>query len=195
MCVCCPVLWLHKLVLPGALVWKCGADPAGLCQSRTHLLQTQTHSGEAERVAWDLWHTGWVTATALHCATERHAVNHNKRLCMISLSPDPGNPRPLKHLCRLVMRRQMTPKRLSDPDIMDSAPFAPRVKSYLVYKEFDIYGKGMDLNMWIYVQYIGQDLLTSTVQETLECSAMDFRVGLCHIKHLSYDKLLCCSSS
>ncbi|KAJ8387710.1 hypothetical protein AAFF_G00151410 [Aldrovandia affinis] len=58
-----------------------------------------------------------------------------------------GNPRPLKHLCRLVMRRQMTPKRLSDPEIMDSAPFPPRVKSYLVYKEFDIYGRGMDLNM------------------------------------------------
>ncbi|KAJ8387712.1 hypothetical protein AAFF_G00151430 [Aldrovandia affinis] len=50
-----------------------------------------------------------------------------------------GNPRSLKHLCRLVMRSQMTPKRLSDPEIMDSAPFAPRVKSYLMYKEYDLY--------------------------------------------------------
>ncbi|XP_035283153.1 ankyrin repeat and SOCS box protein 15-like isoform X2 [Anguilla anguilla] len=39
------------LVLHEALVRKCGADPSGLCQPRAHLLQTQTHSGEAERVA------------------------------------------------------------------------------------------------------------------------------------------------
>ncbi|KAJ8381678.1 hypothetical protein SKAU_G00024560 [Synaphobranchus kaupii] len=54
-----------------------------------------------------------------------------------------GNPRPLKHLCRLVIRRQMTPKRLCDPVIMESAPFAPRVKSYVEYKEFDLYGSIM----------------------------------------------------
>ncbi|XP_036373985.1 ankyrin repeat and SOCS box protein 15-like [Megalops cyprinoides] len=54
-----------------------------------------------------------------------------------------GNPRTLKHLCRLVIRRQMTPKRLCEPDIMDSAPFPPMVKSYLVYKEYDLYGRGM----------------------------------------------------
>ncbi|KAG7456050.1 hypothetical protein MATL_G00247620 [Megalops atlanticus] len=54
-----------------------------------------------------------------------------------------GNPRTLKHLCRLVIRRQMTLKRLCDPDIMDSAPFPPMVKNYLVYKEYDLYGRGM----------------------------------------------------
>ncbi|XP_036374357.1 ankyrin repeat and SOCS box protein 15-like [Megalops cyprinoides] len=56
-----------------------------------------------------------------------------------------GNPRTLKHLCRLVIRRQMTPKRLCDPDIMDSAPFPPMVKSYLVYKEYDLYGRSIGL--------------------------------------------------
>ncbi|XP_061108726.1 ankyrin repeat and SOCS box protein 15 isoform X2 [Conger conger] len=55
-----------------------------------------------------------------------------------------GNPRPLKHLCRLVIRRQMTPKRLCDPVTMESAPFAPRVKSYLQCKEFDLYGSSIE---------------------------------------------------
>ncbi|KAJ8381679.1 hypothetical protein SKAU_G00024570 [Synaphobranchus kaupii] len=58
-----------------------------------------------------------------------------------------GNPRPLKHLCRLVIRRQMTPKRLCDPVIMESAPFAPRVKRYLLYNEYDLYGRDMDQNL------------------------------------------------
>ncbi|KAJ8269143.1 hypothetical protein COCON_G00117500 [Conger conger] len=58
-----------------------------------------------------------------------------------------GNPRPLKHLCRLVIRRQMTPKRLCDPVTMESAPFAPRVKSYLLYNEYDLYGRGMGQDM------------------------------------------------
>ncbi|KAJ8261846.1 hypothetical protein GJAV_G00159130 [Gymnothorax javanicus] len=58
-----------------------------------------------------------------------------------------GNPRTLKHLCRLVIRRQMTPKRLSDPVIMEFVPFAPRVKSYLLYSEYDLYGWGMNQNM------------------------------------------------
>ncbi|XP_030622229.1 ankyrin repeat and SOCS box protein 15-like [Chanos chanos] len=51
------------------------------------------------------------------------------------------NPRPLKHLCRLVIRKAMSPKRLNDPDVMESAPFPPRLKDYLMYKDYDLYGK------------------------------------------------------
>ncbi|XP_076860720.1 ankyrin repeat and SOCS box protein 15 isoform X2 [Brachyhypopomus gauderio] len=54
-----------------------------------------------------------------------------------------GNPRLLKHMCRLVIRRHMTPKRLGDPGIFSSAPFPPGLKNYLMYKEYDLYGRNM----------------------------------------------------
>uniref|UniRef100_A0A4W4GNM7 SOCS box domain-containing protein n=1 Tax=Electrophorus electricus TaxID=8005 RepID=A0A4W4GNM7_ELEEL len=57
-----------------------------------------------------------------------------------------GNPRLLTHMCRLVIRRHMTPRRLGDPGIFSSAPFPPGLKSYLMYKEYDIYGRNMYLN-------------------------------------------------
>ncbi|XP_010882501.2 ankyrin repeat and SOCS box protein 15 isoform X2 [Esox lucius] len=47
------------------------------------------------------------------------------------------NPRSLTHLCRLVIRKEMTPKRLGDPNIRDSIPLPPRLKEYLLYKEHD----------------------------------------------------------
>ncbi|XP_051546403.1 ankyrin repeat and SOCS box protein 15 [Myxocyprinus asiaticus] len=52
-----------------------------------------------------------------------------------------GNPRTLKHLCRLVIRREMTPCRLGDPKFIKSGPFPPGLKGYLMYKEYDLYGK------------------------------------------------------
>ncbi|KAI7811896.1 putative ankyrin repeat and SOCS box protein 15, partial [Triplophysa rosa] len=52
-----------------------------------------------------------------------------------------GNPRSLKHLSRLVIRREMTPRRLGDPDFIYSGPFPPGLKSYLTYKEYDLYGR------------------------------------------------------
>lgn len=54
-----------------------------------------------------------------------------------------GNPRSLQHLCRLVIRRQMTPQRLGDPDFINSGPFPPGLKGYLLYKEHDLYGRIM----------------------------------------------------
>ncbi|KAK1789825.1 hypothetical protein P4O66_015700 [Electrophorus voltai] len=57
-----------------------------------------------------------------------------------------GNPRLLTHMCRLVIRRHMTPRRLGDPGIFSSAPFPPGLKSYLMYKEYDIYGRNMYLH-------------------------------------------------
>nr|XP_023682443.1 ankyrin repeat and SOCS box protein 15-like isoform X1 [Paramormyrops kingsleyae] len=52
-----------------------------------------------------------------------------------------GNPRSLKHLCRLQIREQMTMTRLCDPSIMNAAPFPPRLKHYLLYNEYDLYSR------------------------------------------------------
>ncbi|XP_046878677.1 ankyrin repeat and SOCS box protein 15-like [Hypomesus transpacificus] len=52
-----------------------------------------------------------------------------------------GNPRALQHLCRLIIRKQMTPRRLSDPIVMATVPFPPALKNYLTYREYDLYGK------------------------------------------------------
>lgn len=53
----------------------------------------------------------------------------------------PGNPRQLKHLARLVIRRQMMLRRLNDPEFMSMVPFPPALKNFLLYKEYDIYGQ------------------------------------------------------
>ncbi|XP_067293079.1 ankyrin repeat and SOCS box protein 15 isoform X3 [Pseudorasbora parva] len=52
-----------------------------------------------------------------------------------------GSPRSLQHLCRLVIRREMTPRRLGDPKFINSGPFPPGLRSYLMYKEYDLYGR------------------------------------------------------
>ncbi|XP_073799336.1 ankyrin repeat and SOCS box protein 15 isoform X1 [Danio rerio] len=52
-----------------------------------------------------------------------------------------GKPRSLQHQCRLVIRGQMSPERLGDPDYINSGPFPPGLKSYLTYKEYDLYGR------------------------------------------------------
>uniref|UniRef100_A0AAY4BCK1 SOCS box domain-containing protein n=1 Tax=Denticeps clupeoides TaxID=299321 RepID=A0AAY4BCK1_9TELE len=56
-----------------------------------------------------------------------------------------SNPRPLKHLCRLQVRRIMTLSRLGDMKIMGSFP--PRLKNYLLYKECDLYGHNTEWPM------------------------------------------------
>ncbi|KAI4873595.1 hypothetical protein NFI96_030682 [Prochilodus magdalenae] len=52
-----------------------------------------------------------------------------------------GNPRALKHMCRLEIRRRMTHEKLGDPAIFTSAPFPPGLQGYLMYKEYDLYGR------------------------------------------------------
>ncbi|XP_073688279.1 dynein axonemal heavy chain 12 isoform X2 [Garra rufa] len=54
-----------------------------------------------------------------------------------------GNPRSLQHQCRLVIRREMTPRKLGDPKFINLGPFPPGLKSYLTYKEYDLYGRIM----------------------------------------------------
>ncbi|XP_073802739.1 ankyrin repeat and SOCS box protein 15b isoform X1 [Danio rerio] len=51
------------------------------------------------------------------------------------------NPRSLKHQARLVIRRHMTLKRLNDPEFMSTVPFPPALKNFLLYKEYDVYGR------------------------------------------------------
>ncbi|XP_072528931.1 ankyrin repeat and SOCS box protein 15b isoform X2 [Salminus brasiliensis] len=51
------------------------------------------------------------------------------------------SPRSLQHLCRLLIRKKMTPRRLNSPDFMSAVPFPPALKNYLIYKEYDIYGR------------------------------------------------------
>ncbi|XP_062238260.1 ankyrin repeat and SOCS box protein 15b isoform X1 [Platichthys flesus] len=50
-----------------------------------------------------------------------------------------SKPRSLQHLCRLVIRRHMSLRALNDPKAMAAAPFPPRLKSYLTYREYDLY--------------------------------------------------------
>ncbi|XP_076120518.1 ankyrin repeat and SOCS box protein 15-like isoform X2 [Alosa pseudoharengus] len=50
-----------------------------------------------------------------------------------------GNPRSLRHLCRLAIRSQMTSQRFADPKTMDSIVFPHRLKNYVMYKEHDLY--------------------------------------------------------
>ncbi|XP_033883256.2 ankyrin repeat and SOCS box protein 15 isoform X2 [Acipenser ruthenus] len=55
------------------------------------------------------------------------------------------NPRPLKHLCRLVIRRQMKLYRLQNQHFMDLLPLPPILKHYILYREYDLYGKGINM--------------------------------------------------
>ncbi|XP_077194475.1 ankyrin repeat and SOCS box protein 15 isoform X2 [Paroedura picta] len=53
------------------------------------------------------------------------------------------NPRPLKHLCRLKIRKCMGLERLQKPLSMKKLPLPPVLKGYILYKEYDLYGKGL----------------------------------------------------
>ncbi|XP_069012872.1 ankyrin repeat and SOCS box protein 15b [Embiotoca jacksoni] len=46
-----------------------------------------------------------------------------------------SEPRSLQHLCRLVIRGQMSLRMLNDPEAMAAAPLPPRLKNYLTHKQ------------------------------------------------------------
>nr|XP_020449148.1 ankyrin repeat and SOCS box protein 15-like [Monopterus albus] len=52
-----------------------------------------------------------------------------------------SSPRSLRHLCRLEIRRRLTLKRLSNPEIMNSHVFPPRLRSFILYQELDLYSQ------------------------------------------------------
>ncbi|KAM5172714.1 ankyrin repeat and SOCS box protein 15 [Mantella aurantiaca] len=57
-----------------------------------------------------------------------------------------GNPRPLKHLCRLKIRKLAGLETLQSSSSMKRFPMPPLLKSYLLYKEYDLYGKGLQFD-------------------------------------------------
>uniref|UniRef100_A0A8C0QWJ2 Ankyrin repeat and SOCS box containing 14 n=1 Tax=Canis lupus dingo TaxID=286419 RepID=A0A8C0QWJ2_CANLU len=58
------------------------------------------------------------------------------------------NPRPLRHLCRLKIRRCMGRLRLRCPVFMSFLPLPNRLKAYVLYKEYDLYGQGIFTGTW-----------------------------------------------
>uniref|UniRef100_A0ACB8EHX7 Ankyrin repeat and SOCS box protein 14 n=1 Tax=Sphaerodactylus townsendi TaxID=933632 RepID=A0ACB8EHX7_9SAUR len=52
------------------------------------------------------------------------------------------NVRPLKHLCRLQIRKCLGRLRLRCPVFLTFLPLPNRLKEYILYKEYDLYGQG-----------------------------------------------------
>ncbi|KAL6459523.1 hypothetical protein MHYP_G00312820 [Metynnis hypsauchen] len=73
------------------------------------------------------------------CSKLQNILETNKEwpeICDILRSP-----RSLQHLCRLLIREKMTLRSLNDPEFMSAVPFPPTLKNYLIYKEYDLYGR------------------------------------------------------
>ncbi|KAH0616560.1 hypothetical protein JD844_027756 [Phrynosoma platyrhinos] len=51
------------------------------------------------------------------------------------------NPRPLKHLCRLKIRKYIGLERTQKALSMKKLPLPPVLKAYILYKEYDLYGR------------------------------------------------------
>ncbi|XP_028306178.1 ankyrin repeat and SOCS box protein 15-like [Gouania willdenowi] len=58
-----------------------------------------------------------------------------------------SNPHSLGHLCRLVIRKRLTLKKLNNPEIMNSCIFPPRLKRFILYEELDLYSQGPECIM------------------------------------------------
>ncbi|XP_073498850.1 ankyrin repeat and SOCS box protein 14 [Phyllobates terribilis] len=58
------------------------------------------------------------------------------------------NPRSLKHLCRLKIRKCMGRLHLRCPVFMSFMPLPNRLKDYILYKEYDLYGQGNFVRSW-----------------------------------------------
>ncbi|OCT58633.1 dynein heavy chain 12, axonemal [Xenopus laevis] len=58
------------------------------------------------------------------------------------------NPRPLKHLCRMKIRKCMGRLHLRCPVFMSFLPLPNRLKDYIVYKEYDLYGQAQLAQSW-----------------------------------------------
>ncbi|XP_071983391.1 ankyrin repeat and SOCS box protein 14 isoform X2 [Engystomops pustulosus] len=58
------------------------------------------------------------------------------------------NPRSLKHLCRLKIRKCMGKLHLRCPVFMSFLPLPGRLKDYILYKEYDLYGQGNFVRNW-----------------------------------------------
>uniref|UniRef100_A0A673NNU6 Ankyrin repeat and SOCS box containing 15a n=1 Tax=Sinocyclocheilus rhinocerous TaxID=307959 RepID=A0A673NNU6_9TELE len=125
-CFCCPhdSTWCHSSEHTSEKVPFCDFI------SVSWLVQ---FSGRAVRVLLD-----YVNHVPI-CSKLKMVLKRHKEWAEISEML--GNPCSLQHLCRLVIRREMTPRRLGNPKFINSGGFPPGLKSYLMYKEYDLYGR------------------------------------------------------
>uniref|UniRef100_A0A673G0D9 Ankyrin repeat and SOCS box protein 15-like n=1 Tax=Sinocyclocheilus rhinocerous TaxID=307959 RepID=A0A673G0D9_9TELE len=117
--------------------------------SQSYQIKSATNKfGEFISVAWMAHLAGRVVLTLLDYVNHVHICSKLQLIlerqeewpdiCDI-LSKTP--PRPLKHQARLVIRRRMTLTKLNDPEFMSTVPFPPTLKNFLLYKEYDVYGR------------------------------------------------------
>uniref|UniRef100_A0A1B8Y6E9 SOCS box domain-containing protein n=1 Tax=Xenopus tropicalis TaxID=8364 RepID=A0A1B8Y6E9_XENTR len=59
-----------------------------------------------------------------------------------------SNPRPLKHLCRLKIRKCLGRLHLRCPVFMSFLPLPNRLKDYIRYREYDLYGQASSAPPW-----------------------------------------------
>uniref|UniRef100_W5N6Y3 Ankyrin repeat and SOCS box containing 14 n=1 Tax=Lepisosteus oculatus TaxID=7918 RepID=W5N6Y3_LEPOC len=74
------------------------------------------------------------------CSKLKSALMEQKQwqeICQIQ-----ENPRCLKHLCRLQIRQCLGRLRLRAPVFMSFLPLPSRLKDYVLYREYDLYGQG-----------------------------------------------------
>ncbi len=90
------------------------------------LLQTTAQSLKMTKCMWE-------DSTCSLATDQWFSSLRECRLIAFEFVPD--NPRSLKHLCRLEIRKHMTIKRLCNTVIMDYFP--PPIKNYLLYKEYE----------------------------------------------------------
>lgn len=67
-------------------------------------------------------------------------LTHSSPLCLLLLPPA-ENARCLQHLCRLSIRRCLGRLRLRSPVFMSFLPLPGRLKDYILYREYDLYGQ------------------------------------------------------
>lgn len=71
----------------------------------------------------------------------RHSSGRLSLVCPSSFSSSPESARCLQHLCRLQIRRCLGRLRLRSPVFMSFLPLPGRLKDYILYREFDLYGQ------------------------------------------------------
>ncbi|XP_016390942.1 ankyrin repeat and SOCS box protein 15-like [Sinocyclocheilus rhinocerous] len=117
--------------------------------SQSYQIKSATNKvtfGEFISVAWMAHLAGRVVLTLLDYVNHVHICS-KLQLILERQEEWPDicdilrKPRPLKHQARLVIRRRMTLTKLNDPEFMSTVPFPPTLKNFLLYKEYDVYGR------------------------------------------------------
>lgn len=123
------------------------------------LLWTAARSPKMTKCMWEdtCYITFLATDRLLHSLQER-------RLIAFEFVPD--NPRSLKHLCRLEIRKHMTVKKLFNIILMDSFP--PMIRNYLLYKEYGLTWSAFKVScFWLfYLIYLFQTKRSYTIVQT-----------------------------